>query len=822
MLRIGTPWNLLKNRSTYRHGFIIALKKSITIVGMENRARLNTNIDLISDLLEDLSDSSFETEDNHTDDDSSSGSDSEEDNSNSPSGSGADTSDNSEDDKSNDSEDVSSSGSDSDSSDEVDVNFELDKFDRRLTRLIEKAFKEFNKALEAETEALSLEELQSENRSELESSLVSFYSKLREQAASCLYTFYGPKSYEFRRLLLFAISLEEQKAQKSFNKLWAECCDRRAPPVIVRRPPPRVPRPPPKLQEERLASVGLPQSFGPPPAGPIYEPVDAQNNSKDIGAGVKKSVWNHITISRDQTRASDFTKGLLKTLFRISSRNQPADDKNNFPHAQTRESSNLEPTWRGSPTRPLFQVLEERESEEVVYTRPHDYFKPALVSPPLANNSDLNHSVLSHRKTAANMKDQPQPDASGEIEISRPEISGENSECGMPGPVSGTQPTVDGSLDHEQLMDRLASLETENRDLKDANRTMARSETVYFIQGDRRGPVPYLAYLDEPTWATGPSGETVLKAHFVIHDISGYLQQNKDVAFVINKYYDLGHQDQEVRAAIRDKHTLPRAECSRETVRLQSFEMIQAAEEFFGQQPKFAEEFPGLNIENGVGAPYLFWYYYRSKNALEGLSPTSLASMKLLTSWIEENYGELYDLVEDQLGRGVVSAKTIKFLVKPGDIVVWKEKRDLTAAVAESWLWARKTPQARQGFSFGSRREEWGTKNRDHEAIPLWKSSVKCWNYGFDGSFYRRAHELEISFEAESQEEEVSITTLSAYPLQYAPEAWKETLDARGKVSWSCRHQRIASYEDDRGLYGVSRVPQPPEIRKLTRSSQMP
>lgn len=805
---------------------------------MESRARLNTDIDLISDLLEDLPDSSFGTEEKHTDGNSPSGSDHEVKNSNSPTESGASTSDNSEDytrevsedDTSDHFEDVSRSGSDGDSSDEhedeeddFDVNFKLDKFDLRLVRLIGKAFKKFNRDLEAEIEALPLEELQPENRTELESCLVSFYSKLREQASSCLYTFYGPKSYEFSRLLLFVVSRAEHKAQKSFNKLWAECCDRRAQPVIVWRQLPRAPRPPPKLQEERLARVGLSQFFENPSGGPVYEPGDAQKKSKGKDAGDGKRVWNHITISRDQTRASNFTKELLDIL-RISSRNQPADDNNNtnnYPHAQTRESSRLEPVWRGGQTRSLFRVLEEPESEEVVFTRPHYYFKPALVSPPLANNSDLDRNVLSHRKTAANMKDQPQPNASGEIEIPRPDISGENSEYGMPGHVSDTQPTVDDSLDHEQLMGRLASLETENKGLKEASRTMARSETVYFLQVDRRGTVPYLAYLDEPTWAVGPGGETVLKSHFGIHDINGYLQQNKDVAFVINKYYELGHQNQEVRAAIRDKHALPRAECSREAVRLQSFEMIQAAEEFFGQQPRFAEEFPGLNIATGIGAPYLFWYYYRSKNALEGLSPTSLASMKLLTSWIEENYGELYDLVEDQLERGVVSAKTIKFLVKPGDVVVWKEKRDLTAAVAESWLWAATTPQARQGFSFGSRREEWGTKNKDDEAIPLWKSSVKCWHYGFDGSFYRRVRELEISFGAESQEEEVPITTLSAYPLQYAPAMWKETLDARGKMSWSCRHQRIASYEDDRGLYGVSPVPQPPEIRRLVRSSRI-
>lgn len=690
---------------------------------MENRTRLNIDINLISDLFETLSDSSFESESesSHSDGGDSSGSDSKGDNPNSPTESRDDRSDDSEyDSSSSGSDHDSSDGYDDDEEDDVDFNFEPDKFDRRLLRLIIKALEQFNKDLEAEVEALPFHELQIENRSELESCLVSFYSKLRDQASSCLHTFYGPKSYEFNRLLRLAISIEERRAQKSFNKLWTKCCDERVP-HFTRRPqpalrsfrPPQQLQQPPKLQEQELIDPGS-------------EPKNAQQIDKDIRPSDAKRVWSHITISRDQTRASDFAKELLK-IFRISNRNQAAENSNTnyYPHPRQGGFSNPGPIRRGSPTRHLAPSQLEREG--AIFSPPDAYFEPALVSAPSANNVDFDENIMSQPGLATKMREFPQTKTSGEL--STPEINGSNSGFHMPGPVSEAQPAMDGSLD--QLMGRLASLETENRDLKEAKRNLARPETVYFIQVERRAPVPYLAFLDEPSWAVGPGGEFALKSQFGVHDINGFLRQKNDVAFVINKYYDIGHQDQEVRAAIRDKRPLPRAECSRETVRLQSFEMVQAAEEFISQQPNFAEEFPGLNITNGVGAPYLFWYYYRSKNALEELSPTSLAAMKLLTSWIEDNYGELYNLVEDQLKRGMISAKTIKFLVKPGDVVVWKEKRDLMAAVAESWPLVRKLPQAWQGFSLDSRRDEWGTKNKEDEAIPLWKSSVKYWEYGF-------------------------------------------------------------------------------------------
>lgn len=823
---------------------------------MDSTARLDVDLDLISDLLEALSDSASESDGSHFDADSSE-SGSEEDSSNSRPESRYERRNNFEDDrrdrfkddKRNELADETSPGTDSESTDahedEEDniLNFDLDKLESRLTRLIFQATDNLNKTLEAETQGLPIEKLQPENRSELESCLVSFYSKLREQATSCLYTFYGPKSYEFARLLRLAISREERKAQSSFNKLWIKWCARRLPPVHLEPlsgPSWYARGSQPLLQAQERGNNA--SSNYPPHQLPISshqqsinlkpETKEALEINKDIGAGDEKRVWNHITISRDQTRASDFNKELLN-IFRVSNRNESGDKSNTnhkpndpiprapIPHPPIPEAPSDESSmYSGSSymsvsshriVNPLSTALQAKEmlaGGGAISPSPGDYsenVKPAIVPRDVENVLD--------RKFAARMNDQPQLKTSGEI--LRPETSGSNIERS----VSEPKPMADGYLN--QLMGRLSFLETENRGLKEAKQSLARPETVYFIQTDRAGPVPYLAFLDEPSWAVGPGGKSVLKSHFGIHDINGFLRQKTDVAFVINKYYDLGHQDQEVRAAIRDKRTLPRAVCSRETVRLQSFEMVQAMDEFISQQPRFAEEFPGVNISNDFRAPYPFWYCYRSKNVLKGLSPTSLVAMKLLTSWIEQNYGELYDLVENHLARGVVSARTREFLVKPGDVVVWREKRDLTAVVAESWPLLTSFPQARRGLSLDARREESGIKNPDEEAIPVWKSTIRSWQYGFDGSFYRRERVLEISFEAENQEEEVPITKLSAYPLQYAPETWRTTLDARGKMFWSCRRQRIAAYEDDQGFYGVSRIPQCPRIENTRTSSQI-
>ncbi|KAI3331596.1 P-loop containing nucleoside triphosphate hydrolase protein [Xylariaceae sp. AK1471] len=227
--------------------------------------------------------------------------------------------------------------------------------------------------------------------------------------------------------------------------------------------------------------------------------------------------------------------------------------------------------------------------------------------------------------------------------------------------------------------------------------------------------------------------------------------------------------------------------------------MIEAAEEFFAQQPKFLEEFPGFNIRGSIEAPYLFWYHYRSLGTFNSLSPTHQGMMKFLTSWIEENYGSLYSKVEDQLKRGVISAETMNFLIQPGDVLLWKEKRDTMAVIAQSWPTAKNPPPLRSV----DKKTDWRKSSNITDNAPTWKWEVNSWQYDYDGSFFRNKCTMEILMQSEVFEEEIAITKLSTYPLRYASKEIKTALETRGKTFWSCRFRRLVSYKDDRCMYGT-------------------
>ncbi|KAH7397602.1 AAA family ATPase [Cadophora sp. MPI-SDFR-AT-0126] len=346
-----------------------------------------------------------------------------------------------------------------------------------------------------------------------------------------------------------------------------------------------------------------------------------------------------------------------------------------------------------------------------------------------------------------------------------------------------------------QLLDRIASLEAENQDLKQTRQTLARGQTVNFILAD--SGTPSMAYLDEPNWSIGPKGEIILTAHFPVADINGFLRQKNDIAFVIARYYTPKTQEMEVQNASRAKHPLPMPKPSSEALTFLSKEMIDAAERFFARRPDFAQNFPQFNIRGPIPAPYLFWYHYRGTDAMQGLSPVQEALFRLVTTWIEDNYGEKYGLVEKQLERGVISQETVPFLFKPGDVIVWEAKREIHAAIARSWPAQTST----EFLSQSNKERDWSKVALDTDKLSMkWK--LESWRYQYDGQFLRKQQSVEVIYSATSMDEEVSISKLNVYPLRYAPEVFRSILEKRGRTFWRCRYQKVVSYDDDKGIYG--------------------
>ncbi|KAF5568819.1 aaa family atpase [Fusarium phyllophilum] len=402
--------------------------------------------------------------------------------------------------------------------------------------------------------------------------------------------------------------------------------------------------------------------------------VDRQNKKSEIRAKLLKKrvrkLWAHLTISRDETAASDFRKEQLLAL--------------RSPNA--RQSLGILRKGLSNTEQGIIKNFSEMDS-------------PTL---------DLRVPLGS---ASASKGDDPFPD-----------VTGQNS----------TMEAV------------------ENEDIATLRKKVELLEQQLIERF-------WATYLDEPTWYIDQNEGGSLRASSLIHNVSGYLKNHLDTAFVVSKFYKSGHQDLGAQQAMRDGRTLPKPKSFEERIQLYSQDMITAYNEFVDKRPEHERKVEDFTIQEFFKAPYLSWHRCRS--------PT-----------IDDNYGELYNRVEEQRKRSVVSPETLQFLIRPGDVVVWKEKKELMAVIAGKWPSLISQPDAAHGSDFS----KWAKYPDTSETTPTWTWSFESREIQYDGSFYYQKGTTLLTLKAKSLQSEVSIKDLSTYPLE----------------------RRLVSYEDDRGFYG--------------------
>ncbi|KAJ0421730.1 P-loop containing nucleoside triphosphate hydrolase protein [Aspergillus carlsbadensis] len=265
-----------------------------------------------------------------------------------------------------------------------------------------------------------------------------------------------------------------------------------------------------------------------------------------------------------------------------------------------------------------------------------------------------------------------------------------------------------------------------------------------------------------------------------VHD---FLESN-DITCLIFKTYSPGLLDRPLSRVERTIDGEPLISPESESLLFVSEDMIEAVEEYLSAQPDFPKLFPDFDARKEIYAPYLFWFTFRSgyPSALRSLSPRHRALIKDLEELILGQYGEEYACVDDQLLRGVVSAEAMKYLVKPGDVLVSEEDGVVQAYLAASW--AKEVTIAI-------------SKADQHSGPRRWE--ISAWSYGVDGTFYIKDTTLEMELDFRSPGEKIDLRQLNKMPIQYTTLETSMALQERGKAYWWCREKRLVSYYGEAG-----------------------
>ncbi|KAK3898553.1 P-loop containing nucleoside triphosphate hydrolase protein [Staphylotrichum tortipilum] len=350
-------------------------------------------------------------------------------------------------------------------------------------------------------------------------------------------------------------------------------------------------------------------------------------------------------------------------------------------------------------------------------------------------------------------------------------------------------PDLGGKGGVEGLLRRLEELSEENSRLKHQlqNRTASnnvpklratvayRWRTLYRIESD--------VFLEEPSWSVGDSNRHTLKGRLPVASTIEYLKRHEDIAFVAFRNYKPA-QTLPAGALGADDGTFPTPTPSREAVRLVAPAMIDAMDQFLNHIPDFKTMFPDFDLRAEVPEPYLFWFFSRrgADSALQSLSGERRKLMELFRDWIEGSYGDEWSYIDSQFADGLVSPLSMKYLIRPGEVVVSRKNRLVGSYMAASWV-----------------KSEEGHEPKRSPQTATYRWSVDSWAWSFDGRFRKAGRVLDLEIQAPTPRSSVPITSLDIFPLRFWDGGLEELLKKRGRTFWKCRRGQLVSYVDEYG-----------------------
>jgi len=369
----------------------------------------------------------------------------------------------------------------------------------------------------------------------------------------------------------------------------------------------------------------------------------------------------------------------------------------------------------------------------------------------------------------------------------------------------------------KEVLDELEALRDENERLRrGANEASKHSEpTVLAYTSKVFYQIEKSLYLNEPRWEPAEGSGVVLVASNPIRKKEYYLDQHPEIAFAIYKEYKETPPSDSSKIATKDGVYLSPIP-AHEYLSLIAHEMVDAVEELVQEIPGFGQYFPYFNPEGRILAPYFFMYYSAPfiHEVLPKLHVSSQNLIRQLQVAVDKSYGFEHRSAKLQAENGMVARKHLKYLVRPGDVLVSNglDENIPQAYIATSWIETPETaPEDSQpeesDFVQRKRTPRYGSlaKSASEHTLTTYTWQVPVWNWKFDGTFARQETRINVEMSLSHDEESIEIRQLNHYPLQYADEGMRALLEKRGETFWSLRNRRFVSYmrsEDDE-LYNV-------------------
>ncbi|KAL7921508.1 P-loop containing nucleoside triphosphate hydrolase protein [Trichoderma austrokoningii] len=441
------------------------------------------------------------------------------------------------------------------------------------------------------------------------------------------------------------------------------------------------------MRDEELASEFL--HMEPRGSAPLPRHFGFDNGSLGQGETGKQNLASHYTISRDETSLGSSGKDKLRALRKAGDDEQVAEMRGMRPpksQAQAEMQHQMQQRERQK-----FQ-LHQQQMQRQMQQRERQQFQQQ------GNNDERQARIFGGALSFQNNMPESQPDSMVLfLQAKVRELQNENERLLLHHRKQENVPNVNFEVFH--YVSREAGTET---------------------------------YLEEPYWVKTSKG-IQLKANSPVLYPDAYIQY-KSLEFIIERYYSaVSETAPEIFKALR-QNQIPDPIPSVEHIRLVSKDMMEAIKSLgYSEDPRTT---PAILIDKVMVAPY-YWCLSQPQEKL----------VRKLTDWIDDHYGEIYSRIDSQFERGVVSAASISFLIRPGDVLVCTDQDNAEAYIASSSL-----------------------------------QRVDAWSYRYNGDFFKVTKKLSIKLSDDAEDAEIPIRNMNVFPLRFASHELRESLEKRGKT----------------------------------------
>lgn len=381
----------------------------------------------------------------------------------------------------------------------------------------------------------------------------------------------------------------------------------------------------------------------------------------------------------------------------------------------------------------------------------------------------------------------------------------------------------------QRLRYRVVELESQLQNAGEAKqrRKPPRLQVLYRLQDDssRESLADKLPFEDEPEIIKDKGDTAYLRCRNRVSNLELYLLRHPDISFVVYRTYPktirLGSKKAQPCSQPVDQLHLPSPLA--ESILPVEKKLKQALEMVLERKPEFRQILNKYLDTGELDAPYLFIYH--SRNDLENIRSVLpldvLKLLELLLEYVEYAFGHEYHEADGLLKKGNMAPTYIRYMAKPGDVLIASEGKYHTGFVAESWLSSmQETPSistssgrktivdsahSREecGYEYGVAGElidEPGILNHASDSRTPQSSLIYTWTLTgktleFDGCFYWKRKLLKIEMSADSPHQASAITNLNIFPLRHGPKELSDLLQRRGSMFWKCRTKNLVSYQ---------------------------